>query len=91
MQGKEYYKNGQRVYEQDGDRLTYFFKTGIVKAHGRSVDGVMQGQWKFYRESGDLWQVGTFKDGKKDGEWIRYNEAGEVEYRETFLEGRQKR
>ncbi len=91
MQTKDTYKNGQRVYEQDGETLTYFFKTGVVKATGPSVGGVMQGEWRFFRETGDLWQVGNFRDGAKHGEWVRYGPDGEVEYRETFAEGRKAR
>ena len=30
------YENGQRVSDQKGDTLTYYFKTGIVRARGTS-------------------------------------------------------
>jgi hypothetical protein len=42
MQGKTHYANGQPMFEQDGERLTWFFKTGRKKAEGRSIAGVMQ-------------------------------------------------
>jgi len=69
------YANGQKTYEQKGDTLTYFFKNGEMKAFGKSVNDIMQGEWKFYRESGQLWQVGCFKDNLKHGKWVRYDKV----------------
>lgn len=57
------YANGQKTYEQKGDILTYFFKDGTVKATGKSINGMMQGEWKFYRATGQLWQVGSCRHG----------------------------
>lgn len=88
MQGKSHYANGQPVFVQAGDRLTYFFKTGLKKAEGASIDGVMQGEWRFWRETGELWQVGHFRDGVKHGEWLRLARDGSVEKRETFVDGK---
>ena len=47
----------------------------------------MEGEWKFYRETGQLWQVGNFKEGQKHGFWIRYDRKGELEYQEKFKDG----
>lgn len=88
MKDKGRYANGQIISEQKGDKLTYFFKDGKVKAEGKSIKGIMQGEWKFYRESGQLWQVGNLKDDKKNGSWIRYDKNGKLEYDETFSEGK---
>ena len=41
---KKTYVNGQPVYEAQGDRLTYFFKNGRVKAEGRIENGQMVGK-----------------------------------------------
>ena len=82
------YKNGQKISEQKGDWLTYFFKTGTIKAKGKSIDGVMQGKWVFNRESGQLWQIGNFKNNKKHGEFIRYDREGEKEYHARFKDGK---
>lgn len=87
MMNKKQYANGQKTYEQKGDILTYFFKDGKVKAKGHSVNGVMQGEWKFYRETGQLWQVGNFKEGQKHGSWVRYDKKDKLEYQETFVNG----
>ncbi len=88
MMDKKQYTNGQKTFEQKGDVLTYFFKDGKVKAHGISINGVMQGEWKFYRETGQLWQIGNFRDNQKNGKWIRYDKLGNLEYEETFKEGK---
>jgi len=88
MQTKTHYVNAQPVLRQDGERLTYFFKTGRTKAEGLSTDGVMQGEWRFWRETGELWQVCQFRDGKKHGAWLRYARDGAVEYRDVFEAGK---
>jgi antitoxin component YwqK of YwqJK toxin-antitoxin module len=88
MQNKNEYKNGQKVFEQKGNTLTYFFKTGILKAKGKSIHNKMEGKWIFNRESGDLWQIGNFKNDKKHGQWIRYDKTGKVEYDADFENGK---
>jgi antitoxin component YwqK of YwqJK toxin-antitoxin module len=91
MMKNKQYVNGQKTYEQAGNKLTYFFKDGKIKAEGISRNDVMQGEWKFYRESGQLWQVGNFQDNKKHGKWIRYDKQGDLEYEELFLNGKIKK
>lgn len=88
MHGKTHYANGQPAFRHEGDTLTYFFRTGLKKAEGHSIDGVMQGEWRFWRESGELWQVGNFLDGQKHGEWLRHARDGSVEKHERFEHGK---
>ncbi len=88
MQDKTHYANGQPVFRQEGETLTYFFKTGLKKAQGGSIGGVMQGEWRFWRETGELWQVGHFRDGVKHGTWVRYARDGRLEKAETFQGGK---
>ncbi len=83
-----FFKNGQRATEQKGDVLTYFYKSGPVKAKGKYIDDMMQGKWVFNHEDGSLWQIGHFKDNQKHGEWIRYDKKGKPEYHEHFVEGK---
>jgi antitoxin component YwqK of YwqJK toxin-antitoxin module len=87
MKNKEY-TNGQKTFEQTGDKLTYFFKNGKIKAEGFSINEIMEGEWKFYRETGQLWQVGNFKKGQKHGSWVRYDKKDNVEYQEKFFSGK---
>ncbi|MBN1937007.1 MAG: hypothetical protein JW934_20270 [Anaerolineae bacterium] len=91
MLGKEYYANGQRVYQLEENILTYYFKNGAIKAAGRYQDGQMEGEWRFYRETGALWQIGHLKNGKKHGTWIRYSKENRIEYEAIFIDGKEKK
>lgn len=88
MLDKKEYANGQKVYELAGDRLTYFFVDGRVKAEGPWVDGLMEGEWRFYRQTGQLWVIGNFKHGEKHGSWTRWDKNDNIEYQETFADGK---
>lgn len=87
--GNDEYVDGQKIYVLKGDSLTFFFKDGGVKAEGPYRNGMMQGEWRFYRATGQLWGTGSFKDDKKDGSWIRYDKNDSVEYDEVFKDGKQ--
>ncbi len=82
MLDQENYANGQKVHEVVKSKLTCFFKTGKVKAEGRLENILMEGVWNFYRERGQLWQVGNFKNGT----WVRYDKNEQVAYQETFVD-----
>ena len=88
---KKKYANGQKVFKQEGDTLTYFYKNGSIKARGISINGMMQGEWIFYRETGQLWQIGNFKDNQKHGSFIRYDRNDQLEYDENFENGKLKK
>jgi antitoxin component YwqK of YwqJK toxin-antitoxin module len=87
MLEKKYYANGQKIHELDGDRLTFYFKNGKIKAEGQYLKE-MEGEWRFYRETGQLWQIGNFKNGKKNGLFIRYDRSDKIEYQESFENGK---
>lgn len=88
MQQGDRYKNGQIKSDQQGDTLTWYFANGNIKARGLSIKGVMQGEWRFFRETGQLWQVGHLLNDQKHGAWIRYDRKGNEEYRENFAHGK---
>jgi antitoxin component YwqK of YwqJK toxin-antitoxin module len=88
MLEKKYYTNGQKIYELVGNKITYFYKNGKVKAEGIFENELMEGEWLFYRETGQLWQIANFKNSKKHGHWIRYDRDDQVEYDETFIENK---
>lgn len=88
MLEKKAYANGQKVYDLENDTLTYYFIDGTVKSKGTYRNEQMEGEWVFYRKTGELWQVGQFKVGQKHGRWLRYSRDGEIEYDETFNEGK---
>jgi antitoxin component YwqK of YwqJK toxin-antitoxin module len=88
MINKKDYSNGQKVQELNGNKLTYFFKNGKVKAEGPFINGKMEGEWKFFRETGQLWQIGNFKKDMKNGKWLRYDKNNKLEYREIFKDNK---
>ena len=61
MLNKKEYANGQKIFEIKENTLTYFFKNGNLKASGPYINELMEGEWVFYRESGQLWQTGNFQ------------------------------
>ena len=88
MRAKETYTNGQIIKEIKNNILTYFYKNGKVKAKGIFENNKMEGEWIFYRETGQLWQIANFKNNMKHGHWIRYDREGKVEYNESFDENK---
>ena len=88
MLSKKNYANGQKVFELAGDQQTYFYKNGKVKAKGLYKNDLMEGEWTFYRETRQLWQVANFKGSMKDGSWVRYDKNDQLEYQETFKDNK---
>lgn len=84
MEANETFANGQKQWEQSDDNRTYFYKNGKIRATGIYKNGMMEGEWIFYRESGQLWQVGQFLNSAKNGRFVRYNRSDELEYDENF-------
>lgn len=83
-----YYKNGQiKQVTEDGIR-THYFENGKIKAIG-PFDGQMQGEWKFYRKSGELWQIGHLDNDVKNGKWVRYHQNGQIEKEAQFEHGKE--
>ena len=88
MLEKKNYANGQEVYKNDDNKLTYYYKNGKIKAEGLFENNQMECEWKFYRESGQLWQIGNFQNGKKHGTWTRFDKENQQEYHESFEGGK---
>lgn len=51
------------------------------------LEGVREGEWKFYYSSGELKTIINYKDGKRDGESIIYGKGGEILQKLKFLDG----
>ena len=89
MLEKKYYANETPVFDLTGDRLTYYYKNGKLKADGKYINGKMEGEWIFYRETGQLWEIGNFLDGMKHGSWTRYGRDDKVEKVQIFGKGKE--
>lgn len=91
MLGKEKYSNGQKIYSFEGNTLTYYFKDGTTKSFGKYEEDQMEGEWRFFRETGELWQLGNFGNGKKNGSWTRYDRNQDVEYKAEFKDDKEQK
>lgn len=81
---KIFYTIGQKVYGYDGTKLTYYYKSGKSKAECPFINNMMEGEWRFYRENGELWQTGNFKNNMKHRHRIRFSKSDKPDYNETF-------
>jgi len=50
-------------------------------------DDRLNGEWKFYNESGKCIEIGNFKNDKKDGEWTYYFDNGQIEKVQLWDDG----
>lgn len=82
------YKNGQRAYVLKNKIMKVFFRTGIVKAQGPFANNKMEGEWMFYRKTGELFQIGHFEHNQKHGLWTRFAQDGKVEKKEQYAHGK---
>lgn len=88
MLSKKVYQNGQPVYHINEHCLTFYYKSGQIKAKGGFVNQMMEGQWDFYRADGQLWQVGHFLNNQKHGIWTRYKLNYQIEKTQHFEFGK---
>lgn len=79
------YTNGQKNMEMIGDKRVVYYRNGKVRAEGAYIAEKMEGEWTFFRETGQLWQIGNFLNNMKHGLWVRYDREGKIEYQETFV------
>ena len=80
------YRNGvpqgvRREYAEDGTITAgYFFSNGKIVGEGIvKEDGLKNGDWKEYFQSGDLKAEGKYTNGIKTGKWTYYHKSGNVE------------
>ncbi len=60
----------------DGEWKHYYTSTGKLRFVGKFVDGVPDGEHKFYYPNGKIKQEGKYAGGSKEGEWRFYDETG---------------
>jgi len=84
MLEKKTYKNGQITHKIEDGTLTYYLKSGLIKATGPYINELFEGMWTFNRIDGSLWQIGNFKNNLRHGKWIRYHKDGYIEKEMLF-------
>ena len=64
--------------------------TGRVtgESEGFLKNGKIDGIWRQYYSSGQLWTKGTYKDGKSDGPSVMFHENGQLWTKGTYKDGK---
>jgi antitoxin component YwqK of YwqJK toxin-antitoxin module len=62
------------------------YATGTPKSTGFILDGVMHGDWQFFRLDGSLMRSGTFDRGRQVGVWRTFDRTGHLVKETTFRE-----
>lgn len=93
---KTFFKNGVVATETEVDEngvshglSKVFLKDGSQRAEGHNVHGKMDGEWKWWRPDGKIWQVGNFKLGSREGTWLRYKKDGNLEVTKVFKDDKE--
>ncbi len=60
---------------------------GNIIESGKCDAGIKQGQWKKFREDGQLRQRLHFKDGRLDGLWEWFHENGQIREKGFYKNG----
>lgn len=58
--------------------LVQNYSNGRTKCELNIVNGLIQGEVKFYYETGEMHEVGVYKDGMRQGTWMEYSKEGKV-------------
>ncbi len=53
-------------------------KDGSIWAKGKTINGMTEGYWEWYRKDGSKMRSGYFKNGKQTGEWTTYDKTGKI-------------
>jgi antitoxin component YwqK of YwqJK toxin-antitoxin module/peroxiredoxin len=60
---------------------------GQPKRHGQVVDGLQQGEWRYWYDDGKPQAIGGWKDDKQFGHWTWWWPDGRVQAEGDYLEG----
>jgi len=55
-----------------------YHNDGSIWAKGRTVNGLMEGYWEWFRKDGTLMRSGYFEKDKQVGEWTTYDKSGKI-------------
>ena len=67
----------------------HYHKDGSLWAKGQMLDGVMVGDWEWFRKDGSKMRSGSFDNGEKVGDWTTYDRIGAV-YKVTQMKPKKK-
>jgi antitoxin component YwqK of YwqJK toxin-antitoxin module len=52
--------------------------TGKMLSRGNYANGIKDGYWEYYYDSGAICSKGTFVNGREEGRWEWYSETGRL-------------
>ena len=65
----------------------FYHKNGKIESEGKYVEGLPQGQWKWYYENGTSRRKDYYRRGKEDGESIEMDVDGNIIVQGQYLGG----
>lgn len=81
---KLFYDQNGNLYS--GHYITYH-ENGKINTEFEILNGRIIGQAKFFYESGELMEAGSYSKGQKEGSWIKYSKTGVTIGKASFKEG----
>lgn len=80
-----YYENGnaKQVIRYNSSRdtldqtITEYFPKGNIKSKCKVVNGILEGHYESYFESGNIYMLGNYKNNFRNGEWEIWNSKGD--------------
>ena len=74
-----------------GGKLTglqkYYYPTGKLYCMGETIDGLREGEWNWYFESGNISSTVNYRQDKKEGKQTMWEELGMVIKEEHYKDG----
>jgi antitoxin component YwqK of YwqJK toxin-antitoxin module len=68
----------------DGYEIKYHANGKTIWSKGKTINGIPDGYWEWYRVDGTLKRSGYFAKSKQAGSWTTYDSKGKV-YKVTKL------
>jgi antitoxin component YwqK of YwqJK toxin-antitoxin module len=76
--------HAKKVRIIDGYEIKYHANGKTTWSKGKTVNGVPDGYWEWYRINVTLKRSGYFSNGKQTGRWVTYDNKGKT-YKVTKL------
>lgn len=68
----------KKITVVDGLVVKYHANNKTIWSKGKTINGIPDGYWEWFRVDGTLKRSGHFKKGEPVGEWITYDKNGKV-------------
>lgn len=84
-------EDGTQIIKEGNGYYIGYHPNGALQIKGKYVNGLQEGEWKWYRESGKVLYIENFVNGKQNGDYIFYFENGQIrtfgQYQNGKMEG----